>query len=97
MSSSHRPNSDLSAQVLETALGNYILLEVYRDAELSSHYPTPANSAPRPGLWSAAAVTVLGGLLALLAIEATPRAIASLSIHAQTTVTELGISTRWTF
>ena len=98
MSSSHpQSNSDLTAQVLETALGNYIFLEVYRDAELPSHHPTPDNSAPRPGLWSAAAVTVLGGLLTLLALEATPRAIASLSTHAQTTIVELGLPTRWTF
>jgi hypothetical protein len=97
MSSSHRTKPALSAQVLETALGNYILLEVYRDAELPSHHPTPDNSVPRPGLWSTAAATVLGGLLVLLAIEATPRAIASLSAHAQTTVAELGIPTNWRF
>ncbi|PSN77049.1 hypothetical protein C8B47_24105 [filamentous cyanobacterium CCP4] len=92
--------------MLETALGNYILLEVYREPELPgsktdfegrSHHLTPDNSAPRPSLWSAAAVTVLGGLLALLALEATPRAIAALSVHAQTTVAELGLPTRWTF
>jgi uncharacterized membrane protein YphA (DoxX/SURF4 family) len=104
MSSSHpRPVSDLSAQVLETALGNYILLEVYRDAELrwsktgpQGRSPQPAP-APRPSLWSAAAVTVLGGLLLLLAIETTPRAIAALSTHAQTAVTELGIPAGWRF
>jgi hypothetical protein len=98
MSSSHpRPVSDLSAQVLETALGKYILLEVYRDAELPLPDPAPDHMAPRPSLWSAAAAIVLGGLLALLAIETTPRAIAALSIHAQTAVTELGIPTRWKF
>jgi hypothetical protein len=98
MSSSHpRPVSGLSAQVLETALGNHILLEIYRDAEVPSPQPTPDHSAPRPSLWSAAAVTVLGGLLALLAIETTPRAIAALSTHAQTVVAELGIPTRWKF
>ncbi len=96
MSSSHpRPVSDLSAQVLETALGNYILLEVYRDVELP--LPDPDYPAPRPSLWSAAAVIVFGGLLALLAIKTTPRAIAALSTHAQTAVTELGIPTRWKF
>ncbi|MEA5448206.1 hypothetical protein VB780_06470 [Leptolyngbya sp. CCNP1308] len=116
MSSSHpRQASDLSAQVLETALGNYILLEVYRDAELRSPntdpqgrspntdpeerspHPSPDHSAPRPGLWSTAAVIVLGGLLTLLAIKTTPRAIASLSTHAQTTVAEMGIPTSWRF
>lgn len=107
MSSSHpRQVSDLSAQVLETALGNYILLEVYRDTELRwsktgsqgpSPHPTSYNSAPRPTLWSTALPTVLGGLLALLALETTPRAIASLSTHAQTTIAELGIPTRWRF
>jgi hypothetical protein len=98
MLSSHpRPVSDLSAQVLETALGNHILLEVYCDAEVPSPQPTPDPSGDRPSLWSAAAVTVLGGLLALLAIETTPRAIATLSIHAQTAVTELGIPSRWKF
>jgi hypothetical protein len=107
MSSAHpRQASDLSAQVLETALGNYILLEVYRDAELQwsktgpdgrSPQPGPDHSAPRPGLWSTAMAIVLGGLLALLAVEATPRAIAFFSTHAQTTVAELGISSRWKF
>jgi hypothetical protein len=116
MSSSHpRQVPDLSAQVLETALGNYILLEVYRDAELRSPntgpeepslntdheerspHPSPDHSAPRPGLWSTAMVTLLGGVLALLAIETTPRAIAALSTYVPTTVAELGLPTRWTF
>ncbi|MBE9141013.1 hypothetical protein IQ254_28085 [Nodosilinea sp. LEGE 07088] len=112
MSSSHpRPNSDLSAQVLETALGNYILLEVYRDAELRwsktcpqgqspntvPPQPSPNNATPRFGLWSTALLTVLGGLLALLALETPPRAIASLSTQAQATIAELGILTRWRF
>lgn len=107
MSSSHpQPDSDLAAQVLETALGNYILIEVYRDAELQSPKTdpegrspqlTPDNSAPRPSLWSMAMLTVFGGLLALLALETTPRAIAALSTHAQTIIVELGIPTRWRF
>jgi hypothetical protein len=52
MSSSHpRQASDVSAQVLETALGNYILLEVYRDAELRSPNTGPhgqsSNTDPK--------------------------------------------------